>query len=87
MADPAKSVSLDLHGTAAPPRSNGALVFETPWEGRLFGITMALHDAGHFEWEEFRRLLIEEIARWERESVGRPAEPWSYYAQIGRAHV
>ncbi len=64
---------------AAPPRRNGELVFETPWESRLFGITMALHQAGRFEWEEFRALLIEEITRWERDSGGRPHAVWSYY--------
>jgi len=80
VADPAKNVELDLDGPAAPPRSNGELVFETPWESRLFGITMALAEAGHFEWEEFRRLLIDEIAHWERESAQRPDERWGYYA-------
>jgi nitrile hydratase accessory protein len=54
---------LDLEGPAAPPRRNGELCFEAPWESRLFGVTLALCEAGRFEWEEFRRLLIEEIAR------------------------
>ena len=31
---------LDAEGPAAPPRSNGELVFEAPWEARLFGVTM-----------------------------------------------
>ena len=59
MAEP----RLDLEGPAAPPRRNGELAFEAPWESRLFGVTLALCEAGRFEWEEFRRLLIEEIAR------------------------
>ena len=33
----------------APPRSNGELVFAAPWESRLFGMTLALHEAGRFE--------------------------------------
>ena len=52
---------LDLAGPAAPPRRNGALVFAAPWESRVFGVTMALHQAGRFEWEEFRQRLIAEI--------------------------
>lgn len=52
---------LDPGGPAAPPRRNGELVFESPGESRLFGMTLALCQAGRFEWEEFRRLLIEEI--------------------------
>ena len=50
---------LDTEGPAAPPRRNGELLFGAPWEGRLFGLTMALHRAGVFEWDEFRQLLIE----------------------------
>ena len=73
MAEP----SLDVAGPAAPPRRNGELVFEAPWESRLFGVTLALCQAGHFAWEEFRRALIAAITDWER--AGHPAETWSYY--------
>jgi len=68
---------LDAQGPAAPPRRNGELVFEAPWQSRLFGLTMSLHRAGRFGWEEFRTRLIQEIARWERDSP--PGAPWSYY--------
>ena len=51
----------------APPRSNGELVFAAPWESRLFGMTLALHDAGRFEWSEFQAGLIAAIARHESE--------------------
>jgi nitrile hydratase accessory protein len=71
--------ALELDGAAAPPRRNGELVFETPWESRLFGLTLALCEARAFEWEEFRRLLIEEIGRGD--VPGRGAGPWSYYAR------
>ena len=71
---------LDDAGPAAPPRRNGELVFASLWEGRLFGLTMALHEAGLFEWEEFRQRLISAIARWEREDAGR-ANEWSYYGR------
>ncbi len=68
---------LDAEGQAAPPRRNGELVFSAPWESRLFGLTMSLHRAGLFEWEEFRQRLIAAIARWE--SGGSAAGAWSYY--------
>ena len=32
-------------GAAAPPRSNGELVFEAPWESRSFGMAVALSEA------------------------------------------
>ena len=68
---------LDQDGPAAPPRTNGELVFESPWESRLFGLTMSLHEARLFDWEEFRSLLIEAIGIWDAER--HPEEDWSYY--------
>jgi len=56
---------LDIDGPAAPPRTNGELVFAAPWESRAFGLAMALHDGGLFEWEDFRRQLIAAVARAE----------------------
>ena len=53
---------LDISGPGAPPRSNGELVFAAPWESRAFGLAMAVHDRGLFEWEEFRRQLISAVA-------------------------
>ena len=52
-----------LEGRAALPRKNGELVFDAPWEGRAFGIAVALRDAGFYEWSDFRDRLIAEVAR------------------------
>ena len=60
---------LDIEGPAAPPRSNGELVFAAPWESRAFGLAMALHDGGLFEWESFRLQLIAAVARAEASLV------------------
>jgi nitrile hydratase accessory protein len=68
---------LDRDGPAAPPRRNGELLFQAPWESRVFGVTISLHRAGLFEWDEFRRLLIDEIARWEKQAYDEAQ--WSYY--------
>ncbi len=70
---------MDADGPAAPPRKNGELVFEAPWESRAFGMAVTLHERGLFEWEEFRRRLIREIGAWER-AHPEDAE-WSYYAR------
>ncbi len=77
-AEPRPAPELDQSGAAAPPRKNGELVFESAWEARLFGMTMALHEAGCFTWNEFRDRLIAAIADWERRSAGSDAG-WSYY--------
>ena len=60
-------LQLDIDGPAAPPRSNGELVFAAPWESRAFGLAMALHDGGLFEWEAFRQQLIAAVARAEKD--------------------
>ena len=52
----------DLDGAAAVPRKNGELVFESPWQGRVFGMAVALSEQGLFPWEEFRQTLIAEVA-------------------------
>lgn len=55
---------------AAPPRQNGELVFEEPWESRAFGLAVALHDSGVVDFERFRACLIEEIGAWEADNDG-----------------
>ncbi|MDJ0866009.1 MAG: nitrile hydratase accessory protein [Myxococcota bacterium] len=72
-------MTLDREGPAAPPRSNGELLFAAPWESRAFGMVMALHEQGVFAWDEFRRHLIAEIADWEREHPD--GEGYVYYAR------
>jgi nitrile hydratase accessory protein len=63
---------------AAPPRSNGELVFEEPWESRAFGVAVALHDAGIVDFETFRARLVREIGAWESEHG--PVDPgYRYY--------
>jgi nitrile hydratase accessory protein len=52
----------DLAGSSAVPRRNGELVFDAPWQGRAFGMAVALSEGGLFPWEDFRQTLIREIA-------------------------
>jgi nitrile hydratase accessory protein len=51
-----------MDGAAALPRKNGELVFAAPWEGRAFGMAVALHEQQVYGWDDFRALLIAEIA-------------------------
>jgi nitrile hydratase accessory protein len=51
-----------MAGDAALPRKNGELVFAAPWEGRAFGLAVALNDRGAYDWNDFRDRLIERIA-------------------------
>ncbi len=62
----------------APPRSNGELLFQRSWEGRAFGIAIALSKKGHYEWEDFRQGLIASIAEWEATHC-KDNPDWDYY--------
>jgi nitrile hydratase accessory protein len=57
---------LDVDGPAAPPRANGELVFEHPWQRRVFATTMALCDAGRLDYSVFRDRLIAETGNNDR---------------------
>jgi nitrile hydratase accessory protein len=72
-----QAAPLPVDGPAAPPRSNGELVFAEPWESRAFGMAVALHAAGAFPWDRFQAALIARIGAWERTQA--PGERWSYY--------
>jgi len=74
---------LPITGPAAPPRSNGELVFDAPWESHLFGITMALYEAGRFEWGEFQQSLIRAVHGWETEHPD--GEGYVYYERWAEA--
>ena len=52
----------DLGDDLAVPRKNGELVFEAPWEGRVFGMAVALSDEQVYDWDAFRERLVAEIA-------------------------
>ena len=53
---------VDMEGSLALPRRNGELVFDAPWESRAFGLAVALHERGEFEWPEFQSRLAEAVA-------------------------
>jgi nitrile hydratase accessory protein len=52
----------DLGDDLAVPRKNGELVFQAPWEGRVFGMAVTLSEQQLFDWDAFRDRLVDEIA-------------------------
>ncbi len=54
-------VEVDTAGPAAPPRSNGELVFEAEWQGRAFGMCVAILEREGLGWDAFRRHLVAAI--------------------------
>lgn len=65
-------------GTAAPPRENGELVFDAPWQMRAFGLAAELVDAGRFSWRDVQGSLIDVIAEWEASDPATRGV-WVYY--------
>jgi hypothetical protein len=58
-----KTELLDVDGAAAPPRRNGELVFEAPWQSRVFGLCAAIVETGfNGDREPFRQQLIAAVA-------------------------
>lgn len=55
-------VAIPAAGADAPPRSNGELVFSEPWEGRAFGMCVALLERRGLTWDDFRPHLAAQIA-------------------------
>jgi nitrile hydratase accessory protein len=71
--EPSRLVS-NMEDAIAAPRKNGELVFAAPWEGRVFGMAVALYDQRLYAWEEFQKSLIDEIA-----TAASEAEAARYY--------
>ncbi len=68
---------LDAKGPAAPPMANGELVFEMPWQGRIFGMATSLAEQGVYAWDDFRQRLIDRVAAWEANAP--EGAPYHYY--------
>jgi hypothetical protein len=52
---------VDTTGATAPPRRNGELVFDAPWEGRAFGLCVAILEREGLGWDAFRPHLVRAI--------------------------
>ena len=77
------SEELDLSGPIAPPLANGELLFEAPWQGRVFGMARALADQGAFAWDDFRAELIAVIGAWDAQAED--ASVYYYYDRFLQA--
>ena len=76
-------MSTELSGITQPPMANGELIFEAPWQGRVFGMARALADQGAFTWDDFRAELIAVIGAWDAQSED--ASVYYYYDRFLQA--
>ncbi len=51
-----------MHGFGPVEREENEPVFHEKWEGRAFGIAVAMNEDGLYNWREFRDKLVKEIA-------------------------
>ncbi len=72
-----QSEEMELEASIAPPMANGELMFESPWQSRVFGMARVMCEAGHFTWDDFRGSLINRITAWEE--THRESDPYAYY--------
>ena len=54
--------SPDLDQLPSIPRDAEGPVFREPWQAQAFGMTVVLHERGHFTWREWTDRLTAEIA-------------------------
>jgi nitrile hydratase accessory protein len=81
-------VTYELSGEAAPPMVNGELVFEAPWQGRIFGMARGLAEQGIYAWDEFRMRLIDEVGSFAGHEIaesGLSTPQFHYYDHFLRA--
>ena len=66
---------------ADPPRKNGELIFDEPWQSRAFGMAVALNEDQCYPWDDFRDRLIAQIADADARD-----DPAGYYERCKRAN-
>ncbi|MBP1154084.1 MULTISPECIES: nitrile hydratase accessory protein [unclassified Paenibacillus] len=67
-----------MEGKSALPRKNGELVFQEPWEGKIFAMAVALDKKGLYVWNDFRDKLAEEITKAEKNDPNHETEKYYY---------
>ena len=66
---------LTMEEAIAPPRTNGELIFDAPWESRAFGMAMVLHQKSAYTWPEFSSRLATEITAQAEDSLAERVLP------------
>ena len=77
-------LDIPLTGRFQPPLENGEVVFEAPWQGRVFGIAVRLAEQGTVDWSDFQGSLIEVVGEWDREHAN-TNEEYPYFELFAEA--
>lgn len=61
-----------------PPRQDGELIFDAPWQARSFAMAVKLYESGWFSWQQWSERLAQNIARYEQ--TGEIVSSHDYYS-------
>lgn len=67
MSEDSKSLLSYIQESVNLPRQNGELVFQNPWESRVFAMAVLLFQKGIYPWKVFNGRFIEEIGEFEHQ--------------------
>ena len=56
---------------------NGEVVFEEPWQSRVFGMAESLAAIGVFGWDDFQAALIDAVGEWDAKAT--PGDEYRYW--------
>jgi len=68
-----------LQHTMPLPRDNGALIFHSPWESRVFAMAVLLCEKGEYAWTAFNAHFVQCIGDAERQSPDQEAVSAYYH--------
>ncbi len=75
----------ELEGVASLPRDEEGPVFSAPWEARTFALVLSLCEQGYYQWRDFQKHLIAEIAEGEARAKAQGTKPPPYYESFQAA--
>ena len=74
------TAQLELPKNLQPPMQNGEVVFEAPWQSRVFSMAVSLSEAKVFHWSEFQASLIQQVGIWEqRQGTRTQVDDYPYF--------
>lgn len=77
MDQDSKLVISDIEKDLKLPRENGELIFENPWESKVFAMAVILFKEGVYTWNQFNEEFVKKIG--EHESKNPQTEAVSQY--------
>ena len=72
-------MNTDSLKTRLPSGPFAAEAYANPWQARAMALAIALNEAGHLDWQEWTRLLGEEIAKSPATSAADTDDGEAYY--------